>query len=427
MSEQLLRDRSSRSRTANGIARHGRLRRSKPIVVLLKFLAAALAVVLVSGASVAAITGWRLSTKLQEHAVVLVGETEGPPPKIGAIEGGFNILIVGTDTREGQGGLGGTTDDADGELNDVNILLHVSQDQTNAVAVSFPRDLVVGIPECVDEDGDTKGYSTEPINVSLYYGGLPCAVQTVSALTGLPIQFAGMISFVGVVNMSQAIGGVPVCVNGPVVDDDTGINLPQAGTYELSGLDALAFLRSRSGVGDGSDLTRISSQQVYLSALVRKLKSDETLGDIGKVYGLANAAAHSLTLSTSLANIDTMVSIALALKNIPLERVTFVQYPGTTGGDGVYAGKVRPDTDAAEAMFALIAADQPFQLAQAGDGRGSEADPNAPVAPAPVEPAPSASATAEPTAAPVDNSGLPLVEGVSGQTAAQYTCSVSNY
>ena len=423
MSEQL-RDRSNRSRAANGVARHGGLRKSKPVLALLKFMGAALVVVLVSGASVAAITAWRLNQNLTDDAVQLIGETEGPPPKIGAIEGGFNILIVGTDTRTGQGGLGGSEEDADGELNDVNILLHVSQDQTNAVAVSFPRDLVVGIPECVDSEGDTKGYSTEPINTALYYGGLACAVQTVSGLTGLPIQFAGMISFVGVVNMSQAVGGVPVCVSGPVVDDETGINLPAAGTYELSGLDALAFLRSRAGVGDGSDLTRISSQQVYLSALVRKLKSEETLGDIGKVYSLANAAANSLTLSTSLANIDTMVSIALALKNIPLERVTFVQYPGTTGGDGIYAGKVRPDEFAAEQLFALIASDQPFQLTQAGDGRGSEADPNAPVVPAP-DPA----ATPDPTetpVAPIDNSGLPVVEGVSGQTAAQYTCSVSN-
>ena len=172
MSEPLLRDRSSRSTRNAGIARHGRLRRPKPLIALLKFVGAALVVVLVSGASVAAITAWRLNATLQDNAVVLLGETEGPPPKIGAIEGGFNILIVGTDTREGQYGIGGTVEDADGELNDVNILLHVSQDQTNAVAVSFPRDLVVGIPECVDEEGDTKGYSTEPINVGLYYGGL---------------------------------------------------------------------------------------------------------------------------------------------------------------------------------------------------------------------------------------------------------------
>ena len=399
--------------SAPGLARHGRLRKASPWGTIAKFVAAALAVILVSGASVGAIAFNSIYSK--RTVVALVGETEGPPPQIGAIEGGFNILIVGSDTRGGQYGIGGDVADDSSVLNDVNILLHVSQDQTNAVAISFPRDMVVGIPECPWDDGsgDTKGYSTEPINVALYYGGLPCVVLTVEELTGLPIQFAGMITFDGVVDMSDAIGGVDVCITAPMYDPYTGIDLPTAGTWKLSGFNALAFLRSRHGVGDGSDLTRISSQQVYLSSLVRTLKSQDTLGDVKKLYNLANAAVSSMTLSSSLADVSTMVSIALALKNIPLERVTFVQYPGNTGGDGIYAGKVRPDTATGDEMMALIAADQPFVLAETTDGRGSTIDPNAPVA------------TPDPTAAPVDNTGLPVVEGVKGQTAADYTCSIT--
>jgi LCP family protein required for cell wall assembly len=420
-----LRDRSRGARRAPGIGRHGQLRRSNPVVLLLKIVGAALAVVLVSGASVAAITTWRLSTQLVANSVELLGETAGPPPQIGKIPGGFNILIVGSDTREGQGGIGGSVEDESGVLNDVNMLLHVSEDQTNAVAISFPRDLVVDIPDCADANGDTKGWSTEPINTALYYGGLSCAVYTVETLTGLDIQFAGLITFVGVINMSDAVGGVEVCTDGPVIDEDTGINLPDAGYYTLSGYDALAFLRTRGGVGDGSDLTRISSQQVFLSSLVRKMKSEDTLGDVGKLIRLANAAATNLTLSTSLASIDTMVSMALALKDIPLERVTFVQYPGTTGGDGIYTGKVRPNEYAAGQLLSYISADQPFVLSQAGDGQGSAPDPNAPPV-APVDP----NATPDPNATvapPVDNTGLPVVEGVRGQTAADRTCSVSNY
>ena len=266
--------------SAPGLARHGRLRKASPWGTIAKFVAAALAVILVSGASVGAIAFNSIYSK--RTVVALVGETEGPPPQIGAIEGGFNILIVGSDTRGGQYGIGGDVADDSSVLNDVNILLHVSQDQTNAVAISFPRDMVVGIPECPWDDGsgDTKGYSTEPINVALYYGGLPCVVLTVEELTGLPIQFAGMITFDGVVDMSDAIGGVDVCITAPMYDPYTGIDLPTAGTWKLSGFNALAFLRSRHGVGDGSDLTRISSQQVYLSSLVRTLKSQDTLGDV---------------------------------------------------------------------------------------------------------------------------------------------------
>ena len=405
-----LRSRSG-SPVSKGIARHGRLRKAGPVGTILKFLAAALAVVLVSGVSIGAVAFNSLYSK--KTTVFLVGETDGPPPQIGAIVGGFNILIVGSDTRVDQGGIGGSADDDESVLNDVNIMLHVSQDQTNAVAISFPRDMVVGIPECVNSDGDTKGYSHEPINVALYYGGLPCAVQTVQELTGLPIQFAGLISFTGVIQMSNAIGGVDVCITAPMVDPATGINLPAAGTYKLQGDQALAFLRSRHGVGDGSDLTRISSQQVFLSSLVRTLKSSDTLSNYPRLYGLANAAIGSMVMSNSLADVPTMVSIALALKNIPLQRVTFVQYPGTTGGDGIYAGKVQPDSYSGDQLMAYVAADQPFVLDTAGDGRGSEADPNAP---APV---------VDPSAAPVDNTGLPVLPGVRGQTAADYTCSIT--
>ncbi len=399
------------------IARHGQLPKRRAWPLLLKVMGATLVVILLSAGSVGAIVINSLTSKTQ--TVTIIQATEGPIPEIGAIEGGFNILIVGSDSRENSGGIGGSVEDESAVLNDVNMLLHVSQDQTNAVAISFPRDMVVGIPECPWDDGsgDTKGYSTEPLNVALYYGGLNCVAMTISELTGLPIQFAGIITFEGVIKMSDAIGGVDVCITGPMIDPYTQINLPAAGTYKLQGFEALAFLRSRHGVGDGSDLTRISSQQVYLSSLVRTLKSADTLSDPKKLYNLAAAALESMKLSTSLANASTMVSIALALKDIPLERVTFVQYPGATGGTGIYAGKVRPLTETGDAMMALIAADQPFLLSETGDGSGSITDPNAP--------APDPSATPDPTAVPVDNTGLPVVDGVRGQTAADYTCSIT--
>ncbi|NYF09108.1 LCP family protein required for cell wall assembly [Leifsonia sp. AK011] len=418
-----LRPRAELRSATPGIARHGQLKRNRAWPLVLQIVGAALAVVLISAASVSAVVVNSLTSKIAP-TIELTQPTEGPLPQIGAIEGGFNILIVGSDTRQGQNGIGGSEEEETGQLNDVNMLLHVSQDQTNAVAISFPRDMVVDIPECVDSDGDTKGFSTEPINVALYYGGLDCVAQTVSLLTGLPIQFAGMITFSGVIAMGDAVGGVPVCVTGPIDDPNTGLYIEQAGTYELRGLDALAFLRSREGVGDGSDLTRISSQQVYLSSLVRKLQGEETLSDPKKVYDLATAALSNMQLSSSLGSLDTMVSIALALKDIPPANVTFVQYPGTTGGSGVYTGKVQPDFAAGQQLMDYVMADQPFALTEAGDGRGSVTDPNAP-APEPTTPetTPETDPSAAPPAEPVEK---PVLEGVDGQTAADYTCSVAN-
>jgi LCP family protein required for cell wall assembly len=413
-----LRPRQNSSPAVTAIARHGRLRRSNPALAVLKIIGVALAVVLVAAVSVTAITLNQFQSNIK--TVHLVGETQGPPPSLGSFEGGFNILIVGSDTRAGQGGIGGTSDG--GVLNDVTMLVHVSQDQTNAVAVSIPRDMVVPIPACPREDGkgNYSSMSAMPINNTLAYGGLACTVVTVKALTGLDIPFAALITFEGVIAMSDAVGGVPVCVNGPLNDPYTGITIAKAGTYTLSGADALAFLRSRHGVGDGSDLGRISSQQVYLSSLVRTVKSNDTLSNPAKLYGIAQAATTNMTLSDSLKNLNTMVSLALVLKKIPENRITFVQYPGTTGVGGVYSGKVAPLVPEAAALFQAIKDDQPFSL-DSGTGRGSVQNPNAPTATASASP--SASASADPGST---SAAAPVLPGVLGQTAADYTCSKVN-
>ncbi|MBK0297254.1 LCP family protein, partial [Bacillus sp. S34] len=72
---------------------------------------------------------------------------------------------------------------------------------------------------------------------------------------------------------------------------------------------ALAFLRSRHGVGDGSDLGRISSQQVFLSSLLRTVKSNDTLTSPTTLYKLARAAASNMQLSQSLNDVGTMVQM----------------------------------------------------------------------------------------------------------------------
>ncbi len=403
------------------LARHGTLRRSNPWFAVLKFVSATLAVVLVSGAAVGSYAVWKIESDIK--TVTIVGETEGPPPELGAYDGGFNILLVGSDRCEDPTGC----KDRQANLNDVTILLHVAQDQSNAVAVSFPRDLVVPIPSCPQEDGGSSyAMSAQPINVTLFYGGLPCTVLTVSALTGLDIQFAAEVTFSGVARISSAIGGVDVCVSGPVVDSYSGINLPEAGTYSLSGGQALAFLRSRHGVGDGSDLGRISSQQVFLSSLVRTVKDGGVLTDFTKLYNIATVASQNLTVSNSLKNVTTMVAMAQVLKKLPLERVMFVQYPGVTGQPGVYSGKVMPIASTANALFEKIRADEPFTLAQGNTGVGSVVDPNAPVQGETSEPTPAPSGSAPPASASPAAPAPDVLAGVQGQSAADYTCSKAN-
>jgi LCP family protein required for cell wall assembly len=407
-------DDRSRGKPVAPIARHGRLRRRNPVGAIFKLLAGALSVLLISSVAVGAVALSQIEGSID--TVELIGQGKGAAlPDIGSFEGGFNVLLVGSDRCEDDSGCAGR---GSANLNDVTILVHVSQDQTNAVAVSFPRDLVVPIPSCPREDGKgTNGaMSGQPINVTLFYGGLPCTVLTVEALTGLDIPFAGLITFNGVVDMSTAIGGVTVCTTGPVIDRYSGINLPAAGEWSLEGHSALAFLRSRHGVGDGSDLGRISSQQVFMSAMARQLTSAGVLADPVKLYNLATTATRTMLLSTSMKNVTTLASMARVFANMDLANVKFVQYPSTTGVGGIYEGKVAPIERKAEELFTLIRADQPFSLAEGSTGRGSVPDQNAvPVAPEnpPVEGA----------APPVD---APVLSGLQGQSAADHTCSKAN-
>ena len=384
-----------------GVARHGRLTRPRPVLSILKLLGVGVVVLAVSATSVAAID---TSLTLANARTFDLPGAPATPPDIGAMEGGFNILIVGSDRGETEQEL---KERGGAELNDVTMILHVSGDHKSAVAVSIPRDMVVPIPSCpkLDGSGNYARMSGQPINVTLSYGGIACTVLTVQELTGLHIDFAGLITFQGVIQMSNALGGVPVCIAQDINDPASGFNRP-AGTYVLSGSEALAFLRARKHVGDGSDLARISSQQVFLSSMVRTLKSEDTLNDPVKLYSIAQAAVTNMELSSNFRNTDTLFSIARALSTLELDQVMFVQYPGSTNNPGIYLNKVKPDAAVASQLFSKILADEPFALAPTDPSLGSVVDPNA---------TPDPAVTSDPS--------VEVIAGLPGQTAATQTCS----
>ena len=154
------------------------------------------------------------------------------------------------------------------------------------------------------------------------------------------------------------------------------------------------------------------------------MRSD-TLGDASTVYSLAKAATQNMTLSQNFGRVDILASLALVLKDIPLENIVMVQYPSTTGvtTPSYYAGKVAPLQAQADALFAAIKSDAPIALdddSLDGNRNGSTLDPNAPTATATPTAEPTESATATPTTEPV------TVSGVKGQSADQYTCAVAN-
>jgi len=388
-------------------ARHGRLRRRGVIGTIVSGVAIALAVVLISGTSVAGYAVWQLSNNLKP-GVDISFPGGAAPPAVGPIEGPVNILLVGSDSGGGDVATFGKRGE---NLNDVTMLLHISPVSHTAIAVSFPRDMYVPISGCTHSPGTRK------INEALTNGGLACAVSTVSALTGLDIGYAAKIEFQGVIGMSDAIGGVDVCVGKPIHDLQIGLTL-SAGQHTLQGFDALQFLRSRHGIYGGSDTSRISNQQLFLSALMRKVKTKDVLTNPITLYKLANAATQNMQLSNSLNHVDTMVSIASALKDVSLSSMVFAQYPtGSTTVNGV--GGLLPRKADAQVLINAIAADQPVVVA--GVGGGTIAGNNIVETPSPGPTATGASTT--PTAAPPTSGPVTLPRSITGQAATEQTCS----
>lgn len=422
------------------LARHGALKSRHPFMTVVAMLGVVLGVFGVSAAGIAAYNVWDATQAITANAVVLDGD-KPLPPSLGAIEGGVNILMAGTDSCEGaNAALSGAckAKTTEGERNDVTMLVHISDEPRRVTVVSFPRDMLVPIPSCPKEDGsgNYSAMSSQMINASYEYGGLACTVLTVESLIEDEIDFAAAIRWTGVINMSDAIGGVDVCVAGDISDSHTGLNL-KAGNHTLQGVQALQFLRIRHGIGDGSDLGRISNQQQFMSSMVRKLQSGAVLSNPATLLNLASTAISQvqqgqLVLSSGLTNPTLMVQIAMAVKDVPYEDIVFVQYPTRyAAGDG--ASRVMPVKDAAKVLFDALKANQPLTLTgDASQGYGVEVTGEAVKPEVAPTPAPTADAgdTAPPAETPVTaetpaaETRVELPSDIAGQTAAQTTCTV---
>jgi LCP family protein required for cell wall assembly len=259
-------------------------------------------------------------------------------PDDGASTGGFqkdraiNILLIGTDKRTGEGNEGYGDAGSAGHA-DTTILLHVAKDRSNATALSIPRDLIVDIPDCptTQEDGSTKvvpGSAGARFNMSLGQDGRTpsCTMRTVTELTGVTPDNFMVADFNAVKTLTSAVGGVEVCLAKDIDDPDSHLKLP-AGKHTIEGEQALAFVRTRHSVGFGGDLSRIGIQQQFLSALMRKLKSNDTLTSPSKMVKLAEAGTEALTVDAKLDSIGKLKDLGLELGKLDMKNLTFTTVP----------------------------------------------------------------------------------------------------
>ncbi len=261
-------------------------------------------------------------------------------PKPVAETGPLNILLMGTDTRTGQGGGFGNEKELGGEgRSDTTMLIHLSNDRKSAIVVSIPRDSVVAIPACTKSDGTTTEETTGLFNSAFSTAGPGCTIKTVETLTGITINHAVIVDFVGFSSIVDALGGIKVCLTEPInepVENGAGVNLP-AGVQILDGKNALGLMRARYTLADGSDLKRIERQQEIISITIDQITNKNLVTDAPQLYRVLNAATSTLQMDPGLADLDSLLTLTTSLSTLGSENVSFVTVPyvGTPDGNHV--------------------------------------------------------------------------------------------
>jgi LCP family protein required for cell wall assembly len=284
----------------------------------------------------------------------------------------LNILLIGSDTREGENSEYAVPGMA-GARSDTTILLHLSPNRDQAVGISFPRDSMVKIPSCEKEQGGTVPAQFGMLNAAFAYAGPTCTWKMLESLTGIHIDHFVQVDFAGFKRMVDALGGVEICVDKPVNDPRAELHL-KAGKQTVKGDDALGYVRARYSLGNGSDLERIERQQKFMAAVVDKATSGSVLTDPAKTYRFLKAATKSMTTDDDL-DLAGLRKLADGLRGMSAGQVRFVTVP--VKGYAPDPNRVQWNEELAKPLFEAIRHDDRLP-----------AEPAKPVQAAPEPPAP---------------------------------------
>ena len=299
--------------TGSGTGRRERRGPSRRQVVAIG--ASSLAVLVLAGG----IGGYSLYHRLESNIrTVDIGPAPGGRPGQP-----LNVLLIGSDSRAGANSQYGTTG---GARSDTTMLLHVAANRRSATVASIPRDTMVQLPACTQPDGTSSVPQLGMFNSAFATGGAVCTVKTVESLTNISIDHVLAVDFTGFKNIIDAIGGVPVTLDKPIVDPESHLNLP-AGTTVVNGEQALAFVRARHSFGDGSDIGRMTRQQQFLYSALDTLAKNGALDDPAKLYKILDAATKALTTDAALGSLPALASFADDIKQVPRTKITYLTVP----------------------------------------------------------------------------------------------------
>ncbi len=277
----------------------------------------------------------------------------------GLVSGGrpLHVLITGSDSREGlsaQERIELTTGGASGERADTILLMTI--DGTRVGLLSFPRDL--SVTRC---DG-----SVGRINGALAIGGPSCLVETVRAVSGIPVHHHVTVTFGGFRDVVDAVGGVELCLDAPLRDRSAGIDLP-AGCQVLDGADALGYVRVRK---IDSDFARIERQHRFLRALAGELVAPGLLVQPWRLVPAVVGVTRAVTVDQRLGPLD-LARVAIGLRALGAGDAVTATVPadGFRGASGEALLRLREGE--AAVLFAGLA--DGSLLRTDGDAAGADA------------------------------------------------------
>jgi LCP family protein required for cell wall assembly len=279
-----------------------------------------------------------------------------------SVYGVQNILLLGSQTRKGQGKGFGSNPSLDTSNSDNLLLVHLDPTHTHALILSIPRDTIVYEPGCKARPGIGDGiwgpYQAAIIDGAMNIGGPSCAVKTVKDLTAIKLDHFVMFDFNSFRAMVDAIGGVEVCVPpGGYHDKWSRLNL-SGGKHLLTYNRALAYVRTRHGVqadGDaGGDLGRIMLQQAFISSIVQKVSTQGLLSNVPQLLKIADIATKALTVDQGLDSVSKLLGLAKTLSHLRSKNVSLLTMPTVMDTSPADSGRLLPEQPQDDVIFQMI-------------------------------------------------------------------------
>jgi LCP family protein required for cell wall assembly len=223
-----------------------------------------------------------------------------------------NILLMGSDTR---GSVSEDIEDVQGTRSDTMMVVHVPANRENVQVMSIMRDSWVDIP----------GHGEAKMNAALALGGVPLVIQTIEGFLGVRIDRVAIVDFEGFAGITDALGGVEV--ENPIAftsSHKAATEFPR-GILNLSGKEALTFVRERYAFADG-DYQRVRNQQIFIKGVIRKILSAETLTNPITINNLVSSIAPFLTVDSGLTSAYA-AGLGFELRDVRIEDAYFFTMP----------------------------------------------------------------------------------------------------